>query len=65
MLLILFWYCDFAGNTRVVNQKELEFFREEMAKHNSSTFNVILKGKNLPMSLLKDYQKVSICFYSY
>ncbi|CAJ2635096.1 unnamed protein product [Trifolium pratense] len=47
------------GNTRVVNQKELEFFREEMAKHNSSTFNVILKGKNLPMSLLKDYQKQS------
>ncbi|KEH38754.1 putative nucleolar GTP-binding protein [Medicago truncatula] len=47
------------GNTRVVNQKELEFFREEMAKHSASNYNIILKGKNLPMSLLNDYQKQS------
>ncbi|CAK8578709.1 unnamed protein product [Lathyrus sativus] len=47
------------GNTRVVNQKELEFFRDEMAKHSSSNYNVILKGKNLPMSLLNDHQKQS------
>jgi nuclear GTP-binding protein len=47
------------GNPHVVNQKELEFFREEMAKHSSSNYNVIIKGKNLPMSLLNDYQKQS------
>ncbi|AES89926.1 putative nucleolar GTP-binding protein [Medicago truncatula] len=47
------------GNTRVVNQKELEFFREEMAKHGSSNYNVVINGKNLPMSLLNDYQKQS------
>ncbi|KAI9093383.1 hypothetical protein K1719_027397 [Acacia pycnantha] len=45
------------GNTRVVNQKELEFFREELQNRMSSNYNVILKGKNLPMSLLNDHQK--------
>nr|ACJ85520.1 unknown [Medicago truncatula]AFK40443.1 unknown [Medicago truncatula] len=39
--------------------EELEFFREEMAKHSASNYNIILKGKNLPMSLLNDYQKQS------
>ena len=47
------------GNTRVVNQKDLEVFREEMTKHGSGNYNVIIKGKNLPMSLLNDYQKQS------
>ncbi|GMG99250.1 hypothetical protein Nepgr_001090 [Nepenthes gracilis] len=45
------------GNTRVVNQKELEFFREELQNRLSSNYNVILRGKNLPMSLLNDNQK--------
>ncbi|KAK2423532.1 nuclear/nucleolar GTPase [Trifolium repens] len=36
-------------NTRVVDQKELEVFREEMEKYRSSNYNVIIKGKNLPM----------------
>lgn len=45
------------GNTRVVNQKELEFFREELANRMSSNYNVILKEKKLPMSLLHDHQK--------
>ncbi|KAF3442523.1 hypothetical protein FNV43_RR16439 [Rhamnella rubrinervis] len=45
------------GNTRVVNQKELEFFREELQNRMSSNYNVILKGKNLPLSLLNDHQK--------
>ncbi|CAL5405826.1 unnamed protein product [Camellia sinensis] len=45
------------GNTRVVNQKELEFFREELQSRMSSNYNVILKEKKLPMSLLNDHQK--------
>ena len=45
-----------------MNQKELEFFREEMAKHSASNYNIILKGKNLPMSLLNDYQKVCLAY---
>ncbi|XP_062169209.1 nuclear/nucleolar GTPase 2 [Alnus glutinosa] len=45
------------GNTRVVNQKELEFFREELQNRMSSSYNVILKEKKLPLSLLNDRQK--------
>ncbi|KAK3037931.1 hypothetical protein RJ639_031822 [Escallonia herrerae] len=45
------------GNTRVVNQKELEFFREELQSRLSSNYNVILKDRKLPMSLLNDHQK--------
>ncbi|OVA13235.1 GTP binding domain [Macleaya cordata] len=45
------------GNTRVVNQKELEFFREELQSRLSSNYNVILKERKLPMSLLNDHQK--------
>ncbi|CAL9764494.1 unnamed protein product [Musa acuminata subsp. burmannicoides] len=45
------------GNTRVVNQKELEFFREELQNRLSNNYNVILKERKLPMSLLNDHQK--------
>ncbi|XP_059628832.1 nuclear/nucleolar GTPase 2-like [Cornus florida] len=45
------------GNTRVVNQKELEFFRDELQNRLSSNYNVILKDRKLPMSLLNDHQK--------
>lgn len=45
------------GNTRVVNQKELEFFREELQNRMSSNYNVILREKKLPMSLLNDLPK--------
>ncbi|XP_052178525.1 nuclear/nucleolar GTPase 2 [Diospyros lotus] len=45
------------GNTRVVNQKELEFFREELQSRLSSNYNVILKERKLPLSLLNDHQK--------
>ncbi|KAL5994508.1 Nuclear/nucleolar GTPase 2 [Asimina triloba] len=45
------------GNTRVVGQKELEFFREELQNRMSSNYNVILKERKLPMSLLNDHQK--------
>lgn len=45
------------GNTRVVNQKELERFREEMRTRMSDSYTVILKEKKLPLSLLNDHQK--------
>uniref|UniRef100_A0A0D6QTK2 Nuclear/nucleolar GTPase 2 n=1 Tax=Araucaria cunninghamii TaxID=56994 RepID=A0A0D6QTK2_ARACU len=45
------------GNTRVVNQKELETFREELQSRLSNTYNVILKERKLPLSLLNDHQK--------
>ncbi|KAL1346186.1 nuclear/nucleolar GTPase 2 [Arachis duranensis] len=45
------------GNTRVVNQKELEVFREELQSRMSSNYNVILREKKLPLSLLSDHQK--------
>jgi hypothetical protein len=53
-----FLFAEFAGNTRVVNQKELEFFREELQNRMSSSYNVILKERKLPLSLLNDHQKV-------
>lgn len=45
------------GNTRVVNQKELEFFREELQSRMSNSYNVLLKERKLPLSLLNDHQK--------
>ncbi|CAH2036533.1 unnamed protein product [Thlaspi arvense] len=47
------------GNTRVVDQKELEMFREELETKMSSNYNVILKERKLPMSLLTDNKKQS------
>jgi len=51
--------CYCIGNTRVVNQKELEYFREELQTKMSSNYNVILKERKLPMSLLTDNKKVN------
>ena len=51
-------FIEFLGNTRVVGQKELEVFRDELANHMSNRYNVILKEKKLPMSLLNDHRKV-------
>ncbi|KAK3147239.1 hypothetical protein QOZ80_3BG0279890 [Eleusine coracana subsp. coracana] len=45
------------GNTRVVGQKEMEFFREELQSRMGNNFNVILKERKLPLSLLQDHQK--------
>lgn len=62
--LTVFWCVCFrflsnlVGNTRVVNQKELEFFREELQNRLSSNYNVILKERKLPLSLLNDHRKV-------
>lgn len=46
------------GNTRVVGQKELETFREEMRERVSDSYTVILKDKKLPLALLNDNMKV-------
>ena len=43
-----------------MNQKELEYFREEMKTKMSSNYNVILKERKLPMSLLTDNKKVRL-----
>ncbi|CAN6452478.1 unnamed protein product [Victoria cruziana] len=45
------------GNTRTVNQKELEIFREELQSRLSNNYNVILKERKLPLSLLNDHAK--------
>lgn len=50
----------YIGNTRLVGQKELEFFREALRTKMSSNFNVILKARKLPMSLLTDNKKVKV-----
>ncbi|CAI9088638.1 OLC1v1023028C2 [Oldenlandia corymbosa var. corymbosa] len=47
------------GNTRVVGQKQLEFFREELQSRLSSNYTVLLKERKLPLSLLNDRQKQS------
>jgi len=45
------------GNTRVVGQKELTKFREEMEKAVRDPYAVILRQKKLPMSLLTEPTK--------
>lgn len=42
------------GNTRVVGQKELDQFREELGKKAHDPYTVVLKQASLPYSLLQD-----------
>lgn len=42
----------------MVGQKELDEFRKYLETHMSNRYNVILKEKTLPMSLLNDHKKV-------
>ncbi|KAH7621999.1 hypothetical protein Ndes2526B_g02824 [Nannochloris sp. 'desiccata'] len=42
------------GNTRVIGQKQLDAFREEMAGKVNDPYTVLLKEKKLPLSLLED-----------
>jgi len=42
------------GNTRVIGQKQLEAFREEMAGKINDPYAVLLREKKLPLSLLED-----------
>ena len=45
------------GNTRVIGQKQLEEFREDMATKSKDGYTVIIKQKKLPLSLLADPEK--------
>jgi nuclear GTP-binding protein len=45
------------GNTRVVGQKQLDAFREEMATKMNDPYSVLLKEKKLPLSLVEDPEK--------
>ncbi|KAI3878843.1 hypothetical protein MKX03_000653 [Papaver bracteatum] len=44
-------------NTRVMKQNELQHFRDELHNKLLDPYRVILKERNLPMSLLNDHQK--------
>eukprot|EP01027_Heterolobosea_sp_BB2_P017164 GEZU01024346.1.p1 GENE.GEZU01024346.1~~GEZU01024346.1.p1 ORF type:complete len:271 (+),score=72.48 GEZU01024346.1:259-1071(+) len=44
-------------NTRVIDQKELAKFREELAAKLNDPYNVVLKQAKLPMSLLQESDK--------
>ena len=49
------------GNTRVVGQKELEAFREQMANKINDPYTVVLRQQKLPMALLNDpYQNAKM-----
>lgn len=45
------------GNTRVIGQKQLESFREQMSVKVNDAYTVLLREKKLPMSLLEDPEK--------
>ena len=45
------------GNTRVVGQKQLQEFREDMAEKSKDGYTVLIKQKKLPLSLLADPEK--------
>ena len=45
------------GNTRVIGQKQLEAFREEMGAKVADPYAVLIKEKKLPLSLLEDPEK--------
>ncbi len=42
------------GNTRVIGQQQLQRFREELGAKLKNPFNVLLKERKLPMSLLNE-----------
>jgi nuclear GTP-binding protein len=45
------------GNTRVIGQKQLEQFREEMSSKVNDGYTVLLREKKLPLQLLEDPEK--------
>jgi len=48
------------GNTRVVEQKALQQFREEMSEKVKDPYTVIMRSKKLPMALLSNPYEVCI-----
>ena len=65
MMIVLFCLLVITGNTRVINQKELEYFRQELQARLTNNYSVLLKSKQLPLSLLQDHQKVNTYVYFY
>ncbi|CAH0479489.1 unnamed protein product [Peronospora belbahrii] len=47
------------GNTRVVGQKELDNFRNEMSLKAADPYSVVLRTRKLPMGLLQESEKTS------
>lgn len=47
------------GNTRVISQEALTSFREAVAERASDPYQVLLKTNKLPMSLIRDNDKVN------
>lgn len=47
------------GNTRVVGQKELDKFRNEMSLKAADPYSVVLRTRKLPMGLLQESEKVA------
>ena len=47
------------GNTRVVGQKELDKFRNEMNLKAADPYSVVLRTRKLPMGLIQDSTKVA------
>ncbi|KAL7753950.1 GTPase required for pre-60S ribosomal subunit nuclear export and maturation [Sorochytrium milnesiophthora] len=45
------------GNTRVIGQKQLEMFREEIAKRINDPYQVLLRHNKLPLSLVEEPTK--------
>ncbi|EEY65483.1 nucleolar GTP-binding protein 2 [Phytophthora infestans T30-4] len=47
------------GNTRVVGQKELDKFRNEMSLKTADPYSVVLRTRKLPMGLLQESEKTT------
>ena len=47
------------GNTRTISQNDLDSFRENMTVKAADPYSVVLRRQKIPMSLLKDSQKVA------
>jgi nuclear GTP-binding protein len=47
------------GNTRLISQNDLDKFRENMTVKAADPYSVVLRRQKIPMSLLKDSQKVA------
>lgn len=45
------------GNTRVIGQKQLDQFRDEMSSKVNDAYTVLLREKKLPLQLLEDPEK--------
>jgi len=49
------------GNTRVIGQKELDKFREEMSVKNADPYSFVLRRNKLPVGLLQDTTPTNRC----